>query len=196
MSHYFDREVAVASSEETFDYHFGNEKFTFKTDRGVFSKGTVDHASYLLIKQVLKSDIGKDILDYGCGWGPVGIILKRLHPELAIDLVDVNERAVHLAQKNALLNHTAVDIYQSEDIRALNKAYDDIILNPPIRAGKVVIYDMYEKAHDVLNDHGHLYIVIKVKHGAKSHFARLKELFEDVVLLERVEGNWLIKATK
>ncbi len=196
MPHYYDQVITSDSKVEEFSYHFHNEAFTFKTDRGVFSKDGVDYASYLLISYVSNIDLGKHVLDYGCGWGPIGIILKRMHPDLIIDLVDVNPRAVALAKDNSYWNHTEVEVIQSVDITTLNKTYDTVILNPPIRAGKTVIYDMYQKAHDVLNDKGSLYIVIKVKHGAKSHFNELTGLFARVDLIDKIDGHWLIKATR
>ncbi len=196
MTHYFDSDVDVKSEIAEFTYHLGDENFIFKTDHGVFSRGAMDYASYLLISGVLKFDLGKEILDYGCGWGPVGIILKRLHPEYDLTLVDINRRAVDLAKINSKVNRTPVEVYQSEDISSLNKTFDTVILNPPIRAGKTAIYGMYQKAHDNLRIGGSLYVVVKIKHGARSHFERLKELFKTCTVFKKEDGHYLIKATR
>ena len=196
MSHYYDGKVDLKSEIKTFEYHYDDEKFIFATDNGVFSKDTVDHASRLLIDCVRKYGLGKNVLDYGCGWGPIGIILKRLKPEVNIDLVDVNERAISLANTNAKANRVDVSVLKCDDISTLNKTYDTIILNPPIRAGKTVVYDMYKKAYSAMNEKGRLFIVIKMKHGARSHFKELSVIFKEVVLREKNSGHWLITADK
>ncbi len=196
MPHYYDVKVDLKSEVKTFVYHYDDEKFIFQTDNGVFAKDTVDYASRLLIDCVDRHVLGKRVLDYGCGWGPIGIILKRLHPSADIDLVDINERAIALAKSNAKANRVDVNVFDCADITSLHKTYDTVVLNPPIRAGKVAIYDMYKKAHAVLDDKGKLFIVIKTKHGARSHFEELSAIFKEVVLRKRVSGHWLISADK
>ena len=196
MTHYYTDNSMLKSEKKEFKYTFDNEEFIFTSDHGFFSKDSVDYGSYLLIKCVYQLSLGENILDLGCGYGVVVIILARFHKYSTIDLVDVNSRAIELSRLNALKNNVSINLYQTDDISTINRQYDSIILNPPIRAGKVVIFGLYEKAYQCLKDGGHLYIVILKKHGAKSSLNKLKELFNEVKVLDRIDQHWLIEATK
>lgn len=196
MTHYYTDNAALSSDRKEFGYYFGDEFFKFTTDNGVFSKGSVDYGSYLLIKNVYKRSLGKTILDLGCGWGPVGIIMKRFHPDIDVVMVDVNSRAVELSSLNCAVNSTDNTVCLCEDILSLNYMFDSIILNPPIRAGKSVIYGLYEKSYLKLNDGGSLFIVIQKKQGAESSQKKLKELFKEVELLDRDGGYHIYRAVK
>ena len=196
MTHYYTDNSDLVSNRKTFDYYFDNEKFTFTTDNGVFSKDNVDYGSYLLIKNIYKRKLGRSVLDLGCGWGPIGIIIKRFNSDVNVTLVDVNSRAIELANINASNNKTLVETCLCKDINTLNTLFDSIILNPPIRAGKVVVYDLYLKAHDVLKEDGSLYIVIQKKQGANSSINKLKELYKQVAVLDKSGGYLVIQAVK
>jgi len=196
MSHYYTDNKDLASKKKDFTYYFDNEVFRFTTDIGTFSKDNVDFGSYLLIKNVYKRDLGKEVLDLGCGWGPVGIILKRFNPSLNLSLVDVNSRAILLAKENASNNKTDLNTYLCDDILSLNKDFDAVILNPPIRAGKKVIYELYSKSQRVLKENGSLYIVIQRKQGADSSITELKTHFKNVSVLDKDSGYYVIQAIK
>lgn len=196
MTHYFTDNENLESNPKEFAYQFDNEKFQFTTDNGVFSKGEVDYGSYLLIKTVYKSDLGKTLLDLGCGFGPIGIITQRFNKELIVDAVDVNSRAVDLTKLNALKNNQSIQAFKTEDILTLNKSYDTVLLNPPIRAGKIIIYDLYQKSFEVLNDGGKLIIVIRKKQGADSSLKKLKDIFKNVEVIAKSKGYEIIQAIK
>ena len=196
MSHYYTDNSEMTSSPRSFDYYFDNEKFIFTTDNGVFCKENVDYGSYLLIKNTFRQALGNRLLDLGCGWGPVGIIIKRFNPDIEVTAVGVNSRAVELTNLNAVQNKTLIKACLCTDILTLNLLFDSIILNPPIRAGKVVIYDLYDKAYHTLRENGSLYIVIQKKQGASSSVNKLSELFKTVTVLDREGGYWVIQAIK
>ena len=196
MSHYYTDNSEMTSNTISFDYYFDNEKFIFTTDNGVFCKENVDYGSYLLIKNTFRQALGNRLLDLGCGWGPVGIIIKRFNPDIEVTAVDVNSRAVELTNLNAVQNKTLIKACLCTDILTLNLLFDSIILNPPIRAGKVVIYNLYDKAYHTLRENGSLYIVIQKKQGASSSVNKLSELFKTVTVLDREGGYWVIQAIK
>lgn len=196
MSHYYTDNSNLESKPKELKYTFDNEEFTFTSDRGVFSKDGIDYGSYLLIKAIYQKALGKEILDLGCGYGVIGIILSRFHPYSRVSCVDVNPRAIELTKMNAEKNRVDINVYQSNDICTLDKQFSSIVLNPPIRAGKVVMYDLYKKAHDTLCNGGKLYIVIQKKHGANSSFEKLVELFADAKIIDKIKGHWIIEATK
>ena len=192
MSHYYTDNKDLPSHRQEFDYYFDNEVFRFTTDNGVFSKNNVDFGSYILIRSIYAKDLGSSLLDLGCGYGPIGIILKRFHPSLEVEMVDVNSRAVELSAENVLRNKTDIKVSLCEDILELGHRFDTIVLNPPIRAGKKVIFDLYEKSAMILNEDGHLYIVIRKAQGAASSIKKLETLFRNVVTIQSKAGYKVI----
>ena len=192
MSHYYTDNKDLSSDRQEFTYYFDNEVFRFTTDNGVFSKNNVDFGSYILIKTIYDKDLGRSLIDLGCGYGPIGIILKRFHPSIEVEMVDVNSRAVELAAENASHNMTDIKVSLCEDILELGHGFDTIVLNPPIRAGKKVIFDLYERSKKILNEDGHLYIVIRKAQGAASSIKELETLFRNVVIINSKAGYKVI----
>ncbi|MDO4941169.1 MAG: methyltransferase [Erysipelotrichaceae bacterium] len=192
MTHYYTDNNNLASNKREFDYYFDNETFRFTTDNGVFSKSNVDYGSYILIKTIYSRNLGNSLLDLGSGYGPIGIILKRFNPNVDIEMVDVNSRATDLAILNCKNNNTDIKVHLCEDILELDHNFDTITLNPPIRAGKKVIYSLYDKSKEKLNDGGHLYIVIRKAQGANSSISKLETLFNKVEVINKDSGYYII----
>ena len=194
MNHYYTDSSTLDSDRKEFEFYFDNEVFRFTTDNGVFSKNNVDYGSYILVRSINSKDLGRSLLDLGSGYGPIGIILKRFHPDLDVEMVEVNPRAVELSILNNSNNHTDIKVHLCEDILELDHKFDTIVLNPPIRAGKQVIYSLYEKSTQMLNENGHLYIVIRKAHGAMSSKKKLETLFNEVVNIEKDSGYLVFDA--
>jgi len=192
MSHYYTDNKDLDSDRKEFEYYFDNEVFRFTTDNGVFSKKSVDYGSYILVKSIYQKNLGSSLLDLGSGYGPIGIILKRFNPELEAEMVDVNSRAVELCKLNNSNNSTDIKVHLCDDIERLDHKFDTIVLNPPIRAGKAVIYSLYDKSKKMLNEHGHLYIVIRKAQGAASSIKKLETLFTTVRTIARDSGYLVI----
>ena len=170
-------------------------KFTFLTDNGVFSKDGLDFGSRLLLESIPLEEVGGKILDLGCGYGVIGIILNKL-VDCSCDMVDVNLRALHLAQMNSDLNNCYnVNIFESNVYSNVTSKYSSIITNPPIRAGKSVVYDMLLGANDYLEENGHLFLVIRKQQGAKSLIRDLS-LKYDVDVLKKEKGYFILKCSK
>ena len=192
MNHYYTDNSDLSSERKEFTYYFDNEVFRFTTDNGVFSKDNVDYGSYIMIRSIYSKDLGKTLLDLGSGYGPIGIVLKRFHPETEVEMAEVNPRAVELSILNGANNKTDIKVHLCDDITKLDHKYDTIVLNPPIRAGKAVVYGLYEKSAFMLNEGGHLYIVIRKAQGAKSSIAKLETLFGTVKIIERDSGYYVL----
>ena len=192
MNHYYTDNKDLDSDQKEFEYYFDNEVFRFTTDNGVFSKKSVDYGSYILVKSIYQKNLGSSLLDLGSGYGPIGIILKRFNPELEVEMVDVNSRAVELCKLNNSNNSTDIKVHLCDDIERLDHKFDTIVLNPPIRAGKAVIYSLYDKSKKMLNEHGHLYIVIRKAQGAASSIKKLETLFTTVRTIARDSGYLVI----
>ncbi|MCY7805972.1 methyltransferase, partial [Bacillus spizizenii] len=116
-----------------------------------------------------------------------------------IHMIDVNERAVELSNENAEQNGiTNVKIYQSDMFSNVDSAqtFASILTNPPIRAGKKVVHAIFEKSAEHLKASGELWIVIQKKQGAPSAIEKLEELFDEVSVVQKKKGYYIIKAKK
>ena|SRR5690554_266373 len=195
MRHYFIHDETLESKPFFFKINLFNEPFTFKSDQGVFSKNELDYGSKTLLKTI-KIGNHQKVLDIGCGIGIMGIILKRLNPKITLLMSDVHKRAVELAKENIKLNQVDAHVVESNLFEAIDETFDLILSNPPIRAGKKVIYALYQEAHTHLNDGGSLWLVVRKNQGAKSTVHYLKTLFKEVFIKEKDKGYYVIYATK
>lgn len=197
-NHYYSKNPEVESNPVYWDFSLRDYTFRFKTDRGVFSKREVDYGSRLLIETFdLDKKEGK-ILDVGCGYGPIGLSLAKSFPDSYVHMVDVNQRALDLAKENAKLNQLGnVKIYESDRLLQVEEnGFDAILTNPPIRAGKQIVHDIFEQSYEHLADFGELWIVIQKKQGAPSAIEKLETLFGQVDVVEKKKGYFIIKAKK
>ena len=198
MSHYFQDDPNLVSNIKEITFEINGITMKLLTDNGVFSKNNVDEGSYAFLKVLLPLDLGKHILDLGCGYGTIGLTLAKAHEQARITLADVNPRAVALCKRNAekLKLSPRVTILQSDIYEKIEGPYDSIVVNPPIRAGKAVTYRMYEEAIQYLIDGGSLYIVIRKAHGAPSASKYIEQIFGNITLLKRDKGYYIYRATK
>lgn len=196
--HYYSKNPDVKSEPKQWQTNLRGTSFVFVTDAGVFSKGEVDFGSRLLIDAFCAPDIEGDILDVGCGYGPVGISIASLLKDRTIQMVDVNERALALSRTNSQKNNIEnVVIYASDALDGVEtKEFASILTNPPIRAGKETVFKIYDQASEHLAIGGELWVVIQKKQGAPSTIARLEELFGNAEIVEKSKGYYIIKSKK
>ena len=195
MGHYFDENPQTAHNRKEISFRFSSVNYTFVTDTNMFSKDKVDTGTQILLDAVVKHGVGNKVLDLGCGYGVVGVVLNRTFG-CEVDACDVNRRAVESSVSNAQRNNAKVRAVVSDGFENLTDKYDDIVLNPPIRAGKAVIYRLFEESYEHLNDGGKLWIVIRKQHGALSAEKKLKELFSSVELVARDKGFHVYMSTR
>lgn len=196
MPHYYENDANLPSKPRELHINVRGRVYPFVVDDGVFSKRQLDHGSQLLIETLLTKELGGSLLDMGCGYGPIGIILALNHPNLKVTMVDVNIRAVQLAQKNIVAHKltTRVEALTGDTYQPIHETFDTIVSNPPIRAGKKVIYQIYEEAKHHLSENGRLYIVIRKNQGAATSYEFLKTHYRHVTRIERHEGYHIYEA--
>lgn len=194
MSQYFNNDNSVPSNVVKTYANILGESFTFYTDNGVFSKTGVDFGSRLLLESLSLSDLGDTLLDVGCGYGVFGIVLNK---KLGIKctMCDVNRRALHLAKRNIDENKCSnCEVIESNCYENITGKYSTIITNPPIRAGKKIVYEILENARNYLEPGGSLIFVIRKEQGAKSIISDMQNLY-NLTILEKKKGFFIIKCT-
>ncbi|NMD37723.1 MAG: class I SAM-dependent methyltransferase [Christensenellaceae bacterium] len=185
--HYFSEKPVSRHNINTIKYNCKGVDFIFNTDSSVFSKSSVDKGTDILLNSI--KNIHGNVLDMGCGYGVLGIVIKKLYPNARVVLNDINKRAVELANINAKLNNVSVKIYQGFGTENIPKVgFDFAVINPPIRAGKKIIYDLFTQIKYALNPNGTMYVVIRTKQGAKSAVEYIKDICFKVNTIEISSG--------
>lgn len=191
MKQYFENTPDLKDEEKTLQYPFNGEVLNFTTNSGLFAKDHIDEYSIKLIENIPNDDY-QHILDLGCGYGFIGIVLAKRYPQAEVMLSDVTQRAVDYAKLNIERNN--VKNAQARLENGINSgSYDLISLNPPIHAGKKVCYSLYEQAIEHLSENGHFYIVINKKHGAKSTISFLEQKARNVAIIYKKKGLFIIE---
>ena len=170
------------------------QNVTFLTDAGVSSKKMIDYGSQALLK-CLDFHKQESVLDVGCGYGTLGLTLVKAK-EVEATLVDINQRALDLARRNAERNQVLATIFQSNLYQNVEGRFHHIISNPPIRAGKQVVHEVITGSYTHLLDGGDLTIVIQKKQGAPSAKAKMEEVFGNCEILKKDKGYYILRSRK
>jgi len=195
MEHYYSENPKSKSRIFHIKYNIKDLELNFIADTGVFSKTRVDYGTDILIKSL--PPLHGKILDLGCGYGPIGISLAKLNPSCQITMVDINNRAVELSRQNIQQNNVEnAIVLQSDGFEKVDGLFNAIVSNPPIRAGKKVIYPLFERSIDYLDKDGALYLVIQKKQGAKSTLEKLTEIYGNCEVINKKGGYWILRSIK
>ena len=197
MSHYYSKEQnEVESNPSFFNFNFKGLEMKFKTDNGVFSKDYIDYGSFALLKVFEPNNIDLPVLDMGSGYGPIGITISKLFNK-EVYMCEINERAYNLSLENILNNNANCKAFNSdlyEKVEGLK--FSSIVTNPPIRAGKDIVFKIYDEAYKHLSKDGELWVVIQKKQGAPSSKDHIEELFGNCEIVNRDRGYYILKAKK
>lgn len=193
--HYYTSNPTSKSDVQEIAYEAGGRTYRFFSDHGTFSMDRVDLGTDLLIRTILKDDPEPGpILDLGCGYGPIGLVLADQFKTPAV-LMDINERAMDLARQAATANRIEnVRIVTEDQLTAGGFAI--AATNPPIRAGKKVVYHFFQLAYDRLQPGGVLYVVIQKKQGADSAFKELVRVFGNCETIGRQAGYHILRSER
>ena len=196
-NHYYSKTPEAGHNRQAVEVTLRGLPMKFTTDAGVFSKSGVDYGSKVLI-ECMDLKVSDEILDVGCGYGPIGLTAAKLAAEGHVTMIDINERAVELAKENAEINKLAnVTILQSDLFDSVkDQVFDVILTNPPIRAGKAVVHRIYEEGCELLKAGGSLWVVIQKKQGAPSTLEKLDALFSEVIEVTKDKGYRIFRAIK
>ena len=190
--HYYTENPNSAHDERQVTLTALGRVLTFTTDAGVFSRDGLDRGTEVLLEAL--PPLSGRVLDLGCGWGAVGVTLAAKYPELEVVMTDVNRRAAELARRNLAQNGARGEVLCGDGFAPVEGRFDAIVTNPPIRAGKAVIYGLFAQARDYLKPGGALYIVIRKQQGAPSALKYLREIYAGAEIIDRGSGFHVIRA--
>lgn len=195
---YFTAQPSAEHNFQQFDFELLGHNLHFTTDSGVFSKSTVDFGTRVMLDAANGEDfVAGKVLDLGTGYGPVGVALAKAWAR-DIDMVDVNERALDLARKNAAANGVAerVNVFLSSVYDNVTDEYATILVNPPIRAGKEIVTAMLTEAVKHLLPGGKLIAVLQKKQGAPSAQKNMEAAFGNVKIIAKSKGYYILESVR
>ena len=208
-AHYFNphppaalNSPATPQPSPSFQVRAAGHVLEFATGPGVFSRSALDEGSHLLLATAAQAGAelaaAARLCDLGCGWGPVGCFLARLAPQACISLVDINRGAAQLARRNLSHNSlTNAHVWCGDGLSAIcDAAYDAVFCNPPVRAGNLVIGQLFDDAHRCLLPGGSLWVVLRTAQGAKSWARRLHDSFGNCETMAIEKGYRILRSHK
>ena len=194
MSHYFETPGDASFTTHDFNARIFGRDLTFAAAAGVFSGSRLDLGTSVLLREVDPPVAGR-VLDLGCGVGTIAIGLALASPEVCVDAIDVNERAVELTRRNAE-SHQVSDRVRpmTPDAVAPDVVYDEIWSNPPIRIGKEALHSLLLTWLPRLAPGGAAYLVVGRNLGADSLQAWLTEVGYPTQRLASAKGFRVLRA--
>ena len=175
-AHYFNEDPEVPSARKRIDVSLPDGSFSIETDTGVFSHGRVDSGTKVLLMEAPVLPASGNVLDLGCGAGPIAMTMARRSPESSVWAVDVNERARQLTRDNAsALGLTNVTVASPDEVPD-SVIFDVIWSNPPIKVGKQELHDLLNRWLARLSPDGYAVLVVNKNLGSDSLAKWLTEL--------------------
>ncbi|GEK18849.1 class I SAM-dependent methyltransferase [Cellulomonas persica] len=184
--HYFTAQPASPDERRTIVVRLAGRDLQVQTAGGVFSPDHVDHATRVLLDEVPPPPAAGDLLDLGCGWGPLALELALRSPGARVWAVDVNERALDLVRHNAAAAGAANVRAVQPDAVPADVRFAAIWSNPPIRVGKQALHELLLRWLPRLAPGGVASLVVGKNLGADSLQRWLAEQLEGRATVERV----------
>lgn len=192
-SHYFDPEPAAASRPGEVRLVLGDGQLALRTDRGVFSAGRADPGTLVLLRSVPDPPVAGELLDLGCGYGPIACTLARRAPGATVWAVDVNRRARELTSANAArLGLSNVRVVEPSEVDPALR-FSAIWSNPPVRVGKEALHGLLATWLARLTPEASAWLVVKRHLGADSLAAWLASEGYEVARAASKQGYRLLQ---
>ena len=196
-SHYFDETPSTELKLKDIDVEIDGAKVRLQTAGGVFSPDHIDGGTAVLLNHLDLAPKGGDILDLGCGWGPIALSLASHSPRATIWAVDVNERSLELTRANVQrMGLTNVKVVKPEEVPA-DVTFSGVWSNPPIRVGKDVLHELMDTWLPRLEPKASAYLVVQKNLGADSLQRWIDERFDlNVDRIDTAKGFRVIRVVK
>ena len=192
-SHYFQARPEVPSQPRTVHLRLPDLELSLATDRGVFGARAIDLGTMVLLRDVPAPPAQGEILDLGCGYGPIALTLARRAPAAHVWAVDVNERAVELARANAVTAGTTNVTVATPAEVPTDLRFDAIYSNPPVRVGKEPLHSLLREWLVRLQPGAPAYLVVQRNMGSDSLAAWLAREGWQVARLKSKKGYRILE---
>ncbi|MEV4299248.1 class I SAM-dependent methyltransferase [Microbispora rosea] len=168
MAHYFEESPQTASRPGSVTLVLADLHLRLETDRGVFSPERIDPGTRVLLETVPPPPAEGDLLDLGCGYGPIALTMASRAPRATVWAVDVNRRSVELCARNA--ESAGLDKVRSVHVDEMppDVRFRAIWSNPAIRIGKAALHEMLSRWLGRLTPDGSAYLVVQKHLGSDS----------------------------
>lgn len=176
--------------------------YFFKTVSGVFSFKKIDLGTRIFVENMTIPKKPSLLLDMGCGYGVIGIVLSHESPESTIYLIEINKRAVWCAKESIKLNFPLKEhkifVYSGnyfEPLQSKSLRFDGIYMNPPLRQGRRAFLQLCEKIPNFLSSEGFFEFVVKKKMGANYILKYLTNSFpgKNFDIICKRSGYWVFR---
>ncbi len=180
QEHYFSASPDSQAALKDITFRVGERQFAVQAASGTFSASKLDPGTSVLLSKFEEFPSEGNVLDLGCGWGPISLAIASFHPDTKIWALDVNTRSLDLARSNATkLGLGNIEVVTSEQIPA-ELRFDAIWSNPPIRIGKAALHDLLKTWLPRLESGGRAMLVVQKQLGADSLLAWIQAEFPDL----------------
>jgi 16S rRNA G1207 methylase RsmC len=196
--HYFSEQPTGEFKPKKIVTAIDGHRVELLTAGGTFSPDHMDTGTAILLEHAYQAPNTGNLLDLGCGWGPIALTLAKKNPAATIWAVDVNERSLELTRMNAeKLGIANIRVAHVDDVPA-ELTFTGIWSNPPIRVGKEALHDILNKWLVRLDEECEAYLVVSKDLGADSLLKWMQTEFEDLhsERIETAKGFRIIRSTK
>ena len=180
QEHYFSASPDKPATLREITFQVAGQEFAVQAASGTFSASKLDPGTSILLSKFEEFPESGNILDLGCGWGPISLAIATLRPETRVWSLDVNQRSMELARNNASkLGLTNINVVTEDQIPEDLK-FDAIWSNPPIRIGKAALHALLKNWLPRLESGGRAMLVVQKQLGADSLLAWIQAEFPDL----------------
>ena len=194
-AHYFDARPAVESRPHTVRLNLGELALELQSDRGVFGSRALDLGTMTLLREAPPPPPAGELLDLGCGYGPIAITLALRAPEARVWAVDVNERALELTRANAATARASNVAVALPDGVPADIRFDAIYSNPPVRVGKGPLHELLLRWLPLLRPAAAANLVVQRNLGSDSLAAWLGTQGYQVRRVKSKKGYRILEVT-
>lgn len=187
--HYFSSSPGSELKPRTIHVTLAGADREVVTAGGVFSPDRIDTGTQVLLASVPAPPPGGNLLDLGCGWGPIALTLALESPHATVWAVDVNERALDLVRANAeKMSIPNLNAVLPEDVPE-GVEFTTIWSNPPIRVGKNELHGLLERWIPRLQQGSDAWLVAQRNLGSDSLHRWMQGTFADGFSVVRASTN-------
>jgi 16S rRNA G1207 methylase RsmC len=195
--HYFSSDPATAKKTVSIAIQVAGAELSLQAASGTFSSSKLDAGTAVLLRHDRLFPKDGNVLDLGCGWGPIGISIAHSSPKTKVFGIDINQRSIEQSNLNAkalkLSNYQAL---HAENLPA-DLSFSAIWSNPPIRVGKKVLHELMQTYIPRLEPGGKAMLVVQKNLGADSFQRWLTTTFDgsEVKRIDTDKGYRVIELT-